>query len=202
MTIIETKQITKDSYSLHESTYNLDPEEAELVVASIKGDQRAAHRLYCRYVQAMYHTVIRMIPRVPEAEDVLQDAFVQVFHKLHTFKGDSSLGAWIKRICINMSLNYLRTAGRMSFVALEDHDFSLSVSDPNDGQADFPLDLKTIHQTIKELPEGCRVVFNLHLLEGYQHQEVAEILNISVSTSKTQYRRARHLLSEKLKAKL
>ncbi len=201
MTIIDTKQITKAKYSLQESTFHLDPEEAELISASLKGDQRAAHRLYGRYVNAMYHTVIRMVPQRAEAEDVLQDAFVQVFQKLHTFKGDSTLGAWIKKICVNMSLNHLRKAGRVSFMALETANLEAKPADQGEDANEFPMDIKLIHQRIKALPEGCRVVFSLHLLEGYQHREIAEILNISESTSKTQYRRARQLLREKLKAK-
>ncbi len=201
MTVIDTKQITKAKYSLQESTFNLDPVEAELIAASLSGDQRAAHRLYTRYVNAMYHTVIRMVPKVAEAEDVLQDAFIQVFQKLDTFKGDSTLGAWIKRICVNMALNHLRKAGRVSFLALETADLEAQPAKQEEESSGFPMDVKVIHRSIKELPEGCRVVFSLHLLEGYQHQEIAEILGISVSTSKTQYRRARQLLRDKLNAK-
>ena len=171
-------------------------EEQLLVRESMKGDRRAQLRLYRKYVRAMYNTVIRMVPNTRDAEDIVQEAFVAVFKNLKSFKGDSSLGAWIKRITINRSLNFIRQKGKVRFVQLEER--TEGVSSP-DGDAEF-WNMQAIQSAIKNLPQGCRLVFSLYLLEGYQHQEIAEFLGISESTSKTQYRRAKILLQEKLKS--
>ena len=171
-------------------------EERELVKRSIAGDNRAQYGLYRKYVKAMYHTALRMVGKTADAEDVTQEIFAKVFANLESFKGDSTLGAWIKRIAINTTLNFLRRERKIRWVDLE--------SSPEPSVEFVPMpepntaNLKRIHSAIKVLPEGCRVVFCLYLLEGYQHQEIAEILSISESTSKTQYRRARGLLQKAL----
>lgn len=171
-------------------------EERELVRRSMAGDNRAQYGLYRKYVKAMYHTVLRMVGKAADAEDVTQEVFAKVFSNLGSFKGDSTLGAWIKRITVNTTLNFLRKERRIRWVDLE--------NSPEPSVEFVPMPepdtktLKQIHGAIKVLPEGCRVVFCLFLLEGYQHQEIAEILGISESTSKTQYRRARGLLQKAL----
>ena len=147
----------------------------------------------------MYHTVIRMVPNRMDAEDIVQESFVKVFQKLHTFKGDSTLGAWIKRITINNALNHIRKNKR---VIMEDLNTQPDVPAPQVEKNSLPLDPKRIHQAIKQLPEGCRVVFNLRLLEGFQHKEIADFMGITESTSKTQYRRAKQLLQKALKEEL
>jgi RNA polymerase sigma factor (sigma-70 family) len=173
-----------------------DTEEDRLVQRCTTGDPEARRQLYERYVRAMYHTVVRMVPSRMDAEDVVQDCFIKVFQNIGSFKGESTIGAWIKRIAINTALNFLRKRKRMVFT--ED--------DPRDeGQAVLPedddynrADVQRIHHAIKKLPEGCRVVLNLYLLEGYKHKEIAQILGISESTSKSQYLRAKRLLRERL----
>ena len=172
-------------------------EERELVRRSIAGDNQAQYGLYRKYVKAMYHTVLRMVGKTADAEDVTQEVFSKVFANLNSFKGDSTLGAWIKRIAVNTTLNFLRKEQRMRWVDLE------NTSEPSVEFVPIPepdtSNLKRIHEAIKVLPEGCRVVFCLFLLEGYRHQEIAGILGISESTSKTQYRRARGLLQKALR---
>lgn len=171
-------------------------EEKDLVRLSLRGDQKAQYRLYRKYVKAMYHTIIRMVGNTMDAEDLTQEVFAKVFKNLGSFKGDSTLGAWIKRITINTALNFLKSNGRMKFVDVEDKDFQIAEADsPNEPQ----WTMAEIHHAIKKLPLGSRAVFNLFLLEGYQHKEIAEILNITESTSKTQYRRAKKLLRAALK---
>lgn len=178
---------------------DLSQEEASLVRKSLRGDSNAQRVLYQKYVKAMYNTVIRMVPNAMDAEDIVQDTFVKVFQKLHTFKGDATLGAWIKRITINNALNHIRKHKRVSILDLSSQP---DVPAPETDPPKLPIDLKRIHQAIKQLPEGCRVVFNLRLLEGYQHKEIAEIMGITESTSKTQYRRAKQLLQKELKSQL
>ena len=171
-------------------------EEQELVRRSIAGDSRAQYRLYRKYVKAMYHTVFRMVGNATDAEDVTQEVFAKTFIHLSSFQGESTLGAWIKRIAINTTLNFLRKERQVKWVDLDD------TPEPSEEFVPMPEpdtdNLKRIHEAIKILPEGCRLVFCLYLLEGFQHQEISEILNISESTSKTQYRRAKGLLQEML----
>ena len=143
----------------------------------------------------MYNIVIRMHPHPMDVEDILQDSFVKVFKNLSSFSGDATLGAWIKRIVINTCLNFLRKNKRLSFIQMEPSEEL--VEELNDTGS--RVDMATIHHAIKQLPEGCRVIFSLHLLEGYQHKEIAKILDITESTSKSQYHRAKRLLRQRLK---
>ncbi len=170
-------------------------EEKNLIRQCLKGNPQAQLTLYNRYVQAMYNVVIRMHPHPMDAEDILQDAFVKVFRNLSSFQGEATLGAWIKKIVINTCLNFLRKKKKLSFVQLEAND---AFVEENEGIGAPQINMKKIHHAIKKLPEGCRVIFSLHLLEGYQHKEIAQILDITESTSKSQYHRAKKLLREEL----
>ena len=173
------------------TTYN----EKRLIQGSIKGDPLMQKELYFKYMPAMYNRAVRMLSDTELAKDLTQEVFTQVFKDLHRFRGDSTLGAWIKRITINKCLNFLKVERRMSIVPMaenfEKEEEEVPVSEFN---------VKKVHEAIKTLPQGCRTVFNLYLLEGYQHDEIAQILDISVSTSKTQFRRAKRLLQEQLKS--
>lgn len=173
---------------------SLSAEENLLIKHSLNGDKAAQMRLYKKYIQAMYNLVIRMVPNKMDAEDILQESFVKVFQHLGSFKKESTLGAWIKRIVINTALQFIRKKGRVSYMQIEDGaHFDEELFHPS-----APVDMRRIHEAIKQLPEGCRIVLTLHLLEGYQHKEIAEILGITVSTSKSQYHRAKGLLKKRL----
>ncbi len=174
-------------------------DELALVKRSISGDQRAQLQLYRKYVTAMFNTAIRMVPNRADAEDIIQEVFITVFQKLASFRGESTLGAWIKRITVNTTLNFIRQRRDIYFLESEALELKL---DHEEKETIEPLfNMTQIHHAIKELPEGCRLVFNLFLLEGYSHQEIAKILSVSESTSKTQYRRAKILVAKNLKAK-
>lgn len=170
--------------------------EAQLVTQCLTGHEAAQRQLYGRYVGAMFHTVLRLTANRSDAEDVTQEVFVKVFEKLGSFRGESTLGAWIKRITVNTTLNFLRQANRLQTVAFENQN-PLSEEQEVDESA-WTHDIRRIHEAITELPDGCRAVFSLHLLEGYRHQDVAKMLGITESTSKTQYMRAKRLLRESL----
>ena len=143
----------------------------------------------------MYNICIRMIPDKMLAEEVLQDAFISVFQKLDKFRAESSFGNWLKRIVINKSIDVLR-AEKMKFVPLVGKE-SEDMDEPLEKYEEIKPEL--IHSLIKELPDGARTCFNLFALENYKHREIAEMLNISESTSKSQFQRARQLLHEELK---
>jgi RNA polymerase sigma-70 factor (ECF subfamily) len=172
---------------------------AKLVERARKGDQQAMYRLYKLHVQAMYNICIRIVVNQFDAEDILQESFVSAFKSLDSFKGDSSFGGWLKRIVINKSLNSLRQK-KQSFTELDNLHIAYEESDDDE---DFPeVSLESIHEAIKTLPEKARVVLNLYLLEGYKHKDIAEMLEISESTSKSQYQRARKLLCDRFKSGL
>lgn len=173
-------------------------EEKELVRRSLQGDSRAQMRLYRKYVQAMFNTVVRMVPNKMDAEDIIQEVFVKVFQKLGQFKGDSTLGAWIKRITVNTTLNFIRARKEIYF--MQDEEWERTNLLQEDVKVEPEYSMKQVHHAIKKLPDGCRVILNLYLLEGYQHKEIASILKITESTSKTQYRRGKKLLAEQLRS--
>lgn len=170
---------------------------ADLIEACKQGDRMAQSRLYQLYSRAMYNICTRMLGDPDAAEDALQEAFVNAFRKLHLFEGRSSFGAWLKRIVINKCLSMLNK--KQLFTEPIDERV-MQEPDLVSGGYDAPFDLQPeqVHGAIKDLPEGCRVVFTLYQLEGYDHQEIAQILDVSVSTSKSQFHRAKKLLRERL----
>ncbi|MEM6321391.1 MAG: RNA polymerase sigma factor [Bacteroidota bacterium] len=173
-----------------------DESDRTLVQDCLAGDEQAQQTLYEQYAQAMYNVAVRMVNRSADAEDILQEVFVKVFRNLHTFQGDSTIGAWIKRITVNSTLNFIRSQKNYQIVEvseawnppLEETETEVSAYNMTD-----------IHYAIKQLPERCRAIVSLYLIEGYQHKEIAQILDITESTSKTQYRRGRQLLQDLLR---
>ncbi len=161
----------------------------ELIVKCINGDRKAQYILYQQYAKAMFNTCYRVVNSTEEAEDVLQEAFVSAFRNLKTFKGNSTFGAWLKRIVINHAINAIRKK-KLEVIAFEENYEGKAVEDGPDID-DQALNVTKIKKAMEQLPEGYRIVFSLYLIEGYDHNEISEILNISVSTSKSQLNRAK-----------
>ena len=147
----------------------------------------------------MYNTAIRIVANKADAEDVIQETFVHVFRNLEGFIGDAPLGAWIKRITVNSALSHLRKHRKFRLV---DVDENYDWPEPEEEAVYTPVDMESVHHAIKQLPDGGREILSLYLLEGYQHKEIAQILDITESTSKTQYRRAKGQLQQLLEPKL
>ncbi len=171
----------------------------EIVEACRQEDPKAQFELYELYSKAMYNVCLRMVKNEMDAEDLLQNSFVDVFTKLDSFRFQSSIGAWIKRIVINNCINFLKKK-RLYFEEIDDR--TKYVEEEQDIQ-NHSLSVETVKQAVFKLPDGYRVVFSLYLLEGYDHQEIADILGVSVATSKSQFSRAKKkvkqlLLSEQL----
>jgi len=142
----------------------------------------------------MFNLCMHMVSERSDAEDIMQEAFVKIFRELTSFRGESTLGAWLKRIVINQCLNHLRK--QKPVLAELDVKEVANIADEDLSFNDITAD--EIHHAILRLPEGARVVCVLHLLEGYRHSDIAMMLSISESTSKSQYRRALKLLQESL----
>jgi len=143
----------------------------------------------------MYNICLRMLNDPWEAEDVLQISFVDVFTKLHTFRGNSTIGAWIKRIVVNNCINELRKR-KMFFLDMEGN--LGNIPEEESGEEMQAYRVESVKRCIQSLPDGFRAVLSLYLLEGYDHKEIAEILHITESTSKSQYHRAKSKLKEML----
>lgn len=165
----------------------------ELISGCLKKERSMQKALYNTYGPKLMVVCLRYADSNFEAEDMLQEALVKAFDKLETFRGDSSLYAWLKRIAINTALNIIRSKVQMT--PLVEYEEENSLDDRDLSQLGFQELLKMI----QNLPSGCRAVFNLMAIEGYKHEEIAKELNISVGTSKSQYSRARQLLQQQLK---
>lgn len=169
-----------------------------------KGEQKAQFQLYKLYYKAMYNTSYRIVNDRMEAEDVMQEAFLKAFDKIGTYSGRVSFGAWLKRIVINHSLDEVKKK-KMDFEPVEEGHRPGEVKEEQEGEDEDEKELKEkieqIRETINELPDGYRIVLSLYLLEGYDHEEIGEILGVSSSTSRSQYTRAKNKLKQELSNK-
>jgi RNA polymerase sigma-70 factor (ECF subfamily) len=163
-----------------------------LLEACKRGDRRAQYTLYGQYKHAMFNLAVRFMGDHAAAEDALQIAFLKAFQNLSSYQGDATFGAWLKRIVINTCLNQLKKRREEIGISEELPD----IPDEEEGEdfEEIKLKVEQVRQAIQTLPEGYRAVLTLYLLEGYEHSEIAEILQISISTSKTQYQRAKKKL--------
>ena len=164
---------------------------AALLAACRRYEPAAQRALYGRYASRMLGVARRYTNSVPEAEDILQDAFVKVFTRLDDFRSDGSLEGWIWRILVTTALNHWQSGQhRRQQLVLDD------MTDPPTDAADAidQLDVAEVLALIERLPDGCRMVLLLYAVDGYTHGEIAELLNIQESTSKAQLSRARKQL--------
>jgi RNA polymerase sigma-70 factor (ECF subfamily) len=162
------------------------------VVLAAEGDTAAFERVYHAHLSKVYNLARRMAG--PEAADELtQDVFVRVWQKLATFRGESSFGTWLHRLAVNVIVERFRTLGtaRNRFIADSESALERLPGRPAAMQYDAGLDLET---AVASLPPGARAVFILHDMEGYRHEEIGKLLEVSVGTSKSQLHRARMTL--------
>lgn len=166
------------------------------------GNQRAQFQIYKLYYKAMYNTSLRIVNDPMEAEDIMQESFLSAFEKIGSYSGTVSFGAWLKRIVQNRSLDFLRKNTKYVF-----EDIELFQDLANDRYETVPPDeepdnrLNKIKHAIKDLPYKCQEILSLYLFEGYDHEEISEIMSISGSTSRSQYSRARQRLIRELTEK-
>ncbi len=168
-----------------------------LVSGCLRGDARHQQALYEKYKVEMFMLCLRYSKNRAEAEDFLQDGFMQVFRDLHQFDvAKGSLQGWVRKVVLNKVLQQLRKK-KLQFAPADVSDFANLL--PAQGENILSmLSAKEITQLIQELPEGYKTVFNLYMVEGYSHQEIADTFGISVNTSKTQLHKARLALQQKV----
>lgn len=149
----------------------------------------------------MYNTSLRIVNNQFDAEDVMQEAFLAAFDKIDFYEGNVSFGSWLKKIVVNKSLDYIRK-NKVTITELND---SLNESLPADDEnvyIDIRHDVNEIKSAIAKLPDGYRIIISLYLLEGYDHDEISQILEISAVTSRTQLSRAKKKLKDILTVKI
>jgi RNA polymerase sigma-70 factor (ECF subfamily) len=171
-----------------------------LVVECKQGSKKACYELYRLYAKAMLNVAFRIVGNIAEAEDVLQEAFVDAFNKLKDFRQETTFGLWLKQIVINRAINLLRKR-KMELVELHGEQLENLADEPFEDDDEIKYQAARIKDAIMELPEGYRLVISLYLLEGYDHEEIGQILNISENTSRTQFLRAKRKVIELLNRK-
>jgi len=174
------------------------PQRDELVERCLSGDSLGYKELYQRYSKAMYNTCLRILNNVAEAEDVLQESFIEAFKNLGGFEYRTSFGGWLKQICINRSINQLKKR-RIDWVDMEKIAGYDSAEELPIDETELTLKVESVKKAIMKLPDGYRTVLSLYLLEGYDHEEISEILNVAESTTRTQFMRAKQKLLQLLK---
>ena len=155
-------------------------------------DRKAQQALYAIYAPAMYGVCLRYYPNAEVARDILQDGFIKVFEKIRSFRFEGSFEGWIRRIMVNTALEHHRRKGDGREVEINEE--SMDGQELETLDADYQLLLSVV----ASLPQQYRLVFNLYAIEGYSHAEIGTLLNISESTSKSNYSRARTILREKV----
>ena len=165
----------------------------ELVERCKRGDPRSYSELYQKYSKAMYNTSLRIVNHTADAEDVLQESFIDAFAAIDGFGYKSTFGAWLKRIVINKSINALRKR-KMDIIDIEKTTALHLPEEESYDEDSLQLKVEEVKKAMKELPNGYRTVLSLHLFEGYDQEEIAGILQISHATVRTQYMRAKQKL--------
>jgi RNA polymerase sigma factor (sigma-70 family) len=167
-----------------------------LIDRCMENDKEAQFGIYKLYYKAMFNTSLRIVNSTDDAEDIMQESFLTAFQKIGSYKGEVSFGIWLKRIVINRSLDYLRKRK----VEFEEVRTDLPVyEDEQDDETEYTVG--EVKNAIAQMPDGYRTILSLLLLEGYDHEEVSEILGISNVTSRTQFCRAKQHLRDLLKEK-
>jgi len=166
----------------------------------MQGKQSAQLEVYNRYYKAMYNTAFRIVKHTAEAEDVMQESFLSAFTKLHTFKGDVAFGAWLKRIVINNSIYHYKKQQKKRADDLDDVMYKVEDNEgvASDQNGYTELKAQKVMETMKSLKDNYRVSLTLHLIEGYDYEEISEIMNISYANCRTMISRAKESLRKKL----
>lgn len=166
-----------------------------MIEACIRGDERQKYKLYQLYAKAMFNVCYRMLNNREEAEDMLQEAFTQAFQKLGTFRFESPFGAWLKRIVINTCIN-AKNKRKVDLQLMDEMKQVESAEEEDTSEEHIQFTVSGITKAMEKLPEGGRMIFSLYLFEGYDHAEISQILNITESTSKSQFMRAKRRVIE------
>jgi RNA polymerase sigma factor (sigma-70 family) len=165
-----------------------------LVVECKQGSKKACHDLYKLYAKAMLNVAFRIVGNVAEAEDVLQESFLDAFRRIKDFRQETTFGLWLKQIVVSRSINLLRKR-KVELVELGDDVDNIADDEPECDE-EVLYKVAQVKHAMTELPAGYKQVISLYLIEGYDHEEIGQILGITENTSRTQFLRAKRKLSE------
>jgi RNA polymerase sigma-70 factor (ECF subfamily) len=189
------------AYDANNKIQNLNPErnqnitESDLIKGCIDGNRRMQETLYQRFAPKMYAVCLRYAGTAPEAEDILQEGFIKVFKKLTSYRGEGSFEGWIRRIFVNTAIEHFRRKRYLQPVTEREENTVegkyLSILDD--------MAEKDVLALVQQLSPGYRTVFNMYVVEGYTHKEIADMLGISEGTSKSQLSRAKVILQDMVK---
>jgi len=163
------------------------------------GNQAAQFEIYKLYYKAMYNVSLRIVQDSMEAEDVMQDAFLAAFSKLDTWSREVSFGSWLKRIVINKSLDCLKKR-KLDEISIDNKDFASDNSESLDEEL-ISAKVEDVKKAVGELPDNYRVVLVMFLFEGYTHNEISDVLNITPESSRVRYKRAKEMIIKSVKTK-
>lgn len=167
----------------------------QLLIDCKNGDKTAQFKIYKQYYKAMYNTAYRIVNDTFEAEDIMQESFLAAFTKLDSFSGQVTFGAWLKRIVINNSLTALKKNNKFDTVSLE----KVNLTETDNEQQDYSLlTTKEILNQVSKLKNNYKVAITLNLIEGYDYEEIAQIMDISYENSRTTISRAKNKLRQLL----
>jgi len=177
----------------------LEITEDKLIAACLAGNSQAQHYLYNKYKVMLFRVCLRYARDKSEAEDILQDGFIKIFKDLRQYSGKGALGGWMRKVMVNAALQYLRK-WKDSFSSIDIDTMTEDFSTPEAVYA--TLGLKELTVMIQHLPVGYRTVFNLYVIEGFGHKEIATMLDIKENTSKSQLFKAKAMLRSMLEKQL
>lgn len=164
----------------------------DIIKQCVAGNRKAQKALYDKYSRMVLRTVMNYIKDKDNAMDVVHDSFMKIFKKLSAIDNEKDLEAWMRTVTINTSIDFLRKAKRLEYIE-NDNDALLHLTTED---TSHQIAHNELRRQVELLPEGAKCILNLYAIEGYNHREIAEMLNISEGTSKSQLSRARHLLLE------
>lgn len=170
----------------------------ELIKQCKKGKQKAQMQIYKLYYRAMFNTSLRIVNSAADAEDVMQDSFLDAFQKVDQYSEEGSFGGWLKRIVINNSLDFLNK--KKSQIQLNDNLEVVEDTKDIDIDIDDEIKIQDLKKALEKIKDEYRIIISLYLFEGYDHEEISDILSISYNLSRTRYSRAKKKLLQEIQS--
>ncbi|HKS08588.1 MAG TPA: RNA polymerase sigma factor [Pyrinomonadaceae bacterium] len=202
MTNVEVFPILHGGLTAAKKTEPAPNSDLALAMAAGKGDMEAFEKLYERHNRRVYSLCLRMTQNAAEAEDLAQEAFIQLFRKIGSFRGDSAFTTWLHRLVVNQCLMHFRKRSVKLEKTTEEGETPVQIVRGTENPNAMPImDRIALDNALKQLPPGYRTVFVLHDVEGHEHEEIARMLGVAVGTSKSQLHKARMKLRQILKAR-